>query len=271
MHRLEDTQRTEMAREMVTPLAQEGHLPQAPDAFDHGVVNLELTRGSEHAGHHGVREWERARPIPWQGQWRRVEAVAAARRHAHPESVRLMRVRCRQGETKACGALTNVVRLQRYGRQRLVIGHEREARRDAPRLRLTEARHWASGRVIETWRDRWTADIVPAFGTQGCGLETAQVCKAAAVTRHVRLSGVAPSLLQQAPASGSATERLTFAQGATTIGQTVHTSAREALQSLLKLAEPLLAQGHSCEHMLAVLMPVSYVTTRTANLPSRVK
>jgi hypothetical protein len=256
LHRLEDQKRTEIAREIVTPRDQEGHFPQAQYAFDNGVLNLELTRGIEHAGKHWVSELESSRHIQWQGQWRRVDAVAEALRHAHPESFRPRRVRCRHGETKAFWAFTNVVRLKRYGRKRLVIVHENEALRDAPRLLLTDALHWESGRVIETWRDRWTSEIFHEFGTQVCGLETAQVRKEEAVQRHFRLSGVAPSLLQQAPASGSATERFTFAQGATTIGQKVHTIAREALQSLLKLVEPWLAQGQSGEHMLEVLMPV---------------
>jgi hypothetical protein len=255
MHRLEDQKRTEIAREIVTPLEREGHFPQAHDAFDNGVLNLELTRGIEHAGKHWVSELESSRHIQWQGQWRRVEAVAEALRHAHPESFRLMRVRCRNGQTKAFWAFTNVVRLKRYGRKRLVIVQESEALRDAPRLLLTDALHWESSRVIETWSDRWTSEIFHEFGKQVCGLETAQVRQEEAVKRHFRLSGVAPSLLQQAPASGSATERFTFAQGATTIGQKVRTIAREALQSLLKLVEQLLAQGHSCEHMLEVLMP----------------
>jgi hypothetical protein len=37
--------------------------------------------------------------------------------------------------------------------------------------------------------------------------------------------------------------------------QKVRTIAREALHGLLKLVETLLAQGHSCEHILEVLMP----------------
>jgi hypothetical protein len=248
-------QRPASAREVVTPLEQEGHVPQAQYAFDKGVLNRELTRGIEHAGKHWVSALERSRHLQWQGQWRRVEAVAEARRHAHPESFRPRRVRCRNGETQAGWAFTQVGRLTRDGRKRLVMVHENEALRDAPRLLLTAALHWERGRVLETGSDRWTSDILHAFGKQGCGLETAQVRKAEAVKRHFRLSGVAQSLLQQAPASGSATERFTFAQGATPIGQKVRTIAREALQSLLKRVEQWLAQGHSCEHMWEVLMP----------------
>ncbi len=49
------------------------------------------------------------------------------------------------------------------------------------------------------------------------------------------------------------TLRFAFAQGDITIGQRVRTIARDALKSLLKLVEQLLAQGHSCEHLLEVL------------------
>ncbi len=141
MHRLEYKKRTEIAREIVTQLEQEGHFPQAHYAFDNGVLNLELTRCLEHAGKHWVSELESSRHIQWQGQWRRVDAVAAALRYAHPESFRLMRVRCRNGETKAFWAFTKVVRLKRYGRKRLVIGHASEALCDAPRCLLTDALH----------------------------------------------------------------------------------------------------------------------------------
>ena len=73
--------------------------------------------------------------------------------------------------------------------------------------------------------------------------------------RDPPLGGLCEPLLQQAPASGSETERFAFAQGTITIGQKVRTIARDALQGLLKLVEQLLAQGHSCEHILEVLMP----------------
>jgi hypothetical protein len=148
-----------------------------------------------------------------------------------------------------------VVRLQRYGRKCLVIVHESEGRSDAPRFLLPDTRHWASGRVIETWRYRWTLEILHEFGKQVTGPEAAQGRKEEAVKRHFHLSCVAQSLLQQAPASGSATERFAFAQGNITIGQKGRTIAREALQSLLQLVEQWLAQGHRCEHIWEVLMP----------------
>jgi hypothetical protein len=255
LHGLGYKKRPALALDIVQPLEQEGHFPQAHDALDHGVLSLALSRGIERAGTHWVSELECSRHSHWQGQWHRVDTVADLLRQAHPESVRALRVRCRNGETQPFWAFTKVVRLKRYGRKRLVIVHAQEDLGDTPRFLLTDALHWASGRVIETWSYRWTADIFHAFGKQGCGLEAAQVRKEEAVKRPFRLSCVAQSWLQQAPASGAATERFAFAQGTITIGQRVRTRAREALQSLLKLVEQLLAQGQSCEHILEVLMP----------------
>lgn len=255
LHRLGYKKRTEIARDIVEQLEQEGHFPHAHYAFDNGVLSLELSRCIERAGKHWVSELEGSRHIQWQGQWHRVDTVAQALRQAHPESFRAVRVRCRNGETKTFWVFTKVVRLKRYGRKRLVMVHEQEDLGDTPRFLLTDALHWDSGRVIETWSYRWAAEIFHEFGKQVTGLEAAQVRKEEAVKRHFRLSCVAQSLLQQTPASGSATERFAFAQGDITIGQRVRTIARDALQSLLKLVEQLLAQGHSCEHILEVLMP----------------
>ena len=255
VHRLGYKKRTELALDIVQQLEREGHFPSAHYAFDHGVLSLELNRGIENAGKHGVSELECSRHIHWQGQWQRVDAVAQALRQAHQESFRAVRVHCRNGETKPFWVFTKVIRLKRYGRKRLVIVHDQQDLGDAPRFLLTDALHWESRRVIETWSYRWTAEIFHEFGKQVCGLEAAQVRKEEAVKRHFRLSCVAQSLLQQAPASGSETERFMFAQGAITIGQKVRTIARDALQSLLKLVEHLFAQGHSCEHILGILMP----------------
>ena len=255
LHRLGYKKRTEIARDIVEQLEQEGHFPHAHYAFDNGVLSLELSRCIERTGKHWVSELEGSRHIQWQGQWHRVDTVAQALRQAHPESFRAVRVRCRNGETKTFWVFTKVVRLKRYGRKRLVMVHEQEDLGDPPRFLLTDALHWDSGRVIETWSYRWAAEIFHEFGKQVTGLEAAQVRKEEAVKRHFRLSCVAQSLLQQTPASGSATERFAFAQGDITIGQRVRTIARDALQSLLKLVEQLLAQGHSCEHILEVLMP----------------
>src|SRR5262249_35483603 len=158
--------------------------------------------------------------------------VVAQLRHHHPESFRPVHVRCRNGETKTFWAFTKTVRLKRYGRKRLVIVHETVSLTDTPRFLLTDALHWESGRVIETWSYRWASEIFHEFGKQVTGLEAAQVRKEEAVTRHFRLSCIAQSLLQRAPVSPSESERFAFAQGAITVGQKARAIAREALEGL---------------------------------------
>src|SRR5215472_12758239 len=99
----------------------------------------------------------------------------------------------------------------------MVIVHEREDLTDAPRFLLTDALHWGSGRIIETWTFRWTAELFHACGKQGTGLEAAQVRTEEAVKRHLRFSGVAQSLLPRAPAVASSGEKCAFAQGQITL------------------------------------------------------
>src|SRR5215475_1582006 len=254
-HRLAYKKRTEMAVEIVQQLEQEGHFPQAPYAFDNGVLTLALTRLIEGVGKHWVSELESSRHIQWFGQWRRVAEMAATLRQEHPESFRPVRVRCRNGDMKPCWVFTKVVRLKRYGRKRLVIVHEAAELTDVPRFLVTDALHWESGRVMETWSYRWASEIFHEFSKQVTGLEAAQVRKEEAVQRHFRLSCVAQSLIQQASASGAETERFAFAKGETTFGQRCRTIARDVMHGLLQFVAQLLRQGRSCGEILEMLIP----------------
>jgi len=254
-HRLAYKKRTEMAVEIVQQLEQEGHFPQAPYAFDNGVLTLALTRLIEGVGKHWVSELESSRHIQWFGQWRRVDEMAATLRQEHPESFRPVRVRCRNGDMKPFWVFTKVVRLKRYGRKRLVIVHEAAELTDVPRFLVTDALHWESGRVMETWSYRWASEIFHEFSKQVTGLEAAQVRKEEAVQRHFRLSCVAQSLIQQASASGAETERFAFAKGETTFGQRCRTIARDVMHGLLQFVAQLLRQGRSCGEILEMLIP----------------
>jgi len=86
----------------------------------------------------------------WQDQWRRIDEVASELRQPHPESFRRVQGRCRNGERKEFWAFTKTVRLKRYGRKRLAMGHERADLTDTPRFLVTDALQWESGRLIET-------------------------------------------------------------------------------------------------------------------------
>jgi hypothetical protein len=255
-HQLEYRKRTEIAWEIVQQLEEEDQFPQANYAFDNGVMHLELTTYIESQGKHWVSEVECSRHIQWYGQWRRVDVVAAELKREHPESFRPITVHCRNGERKACWAFTKTVRLKRYGRKRLVIVHEKQDLTDEPRFLVTDALHWESGRVLETWSYRWSSEIFHEFGKQVTGLESAQVRKEEAVTRHFRLSCVAQSIVQRTPTGESTSERYAFAAGKITYGQKWRAIGREVMRSLLELTRQLFAQGKSCDDLLELLMPV---------------
>ena len=170
-HRLAYKKRTEMVIEIVAYIEEEGHFPQAHYAFDNGVLTLELTRLIESKGKHWVSELESSRHILWEEQWRRIDEVAAELRREHAGSFRVVQVRCRNGEQKPFWVFTKTVRLKRYGRKRIVIVHERSDLTDSPRVLVTDALHWESGRIIETWSFRWAAELFHEFSKQGTGLE----------------------------------------------------------------------------------------------------
>jgi hypothetical protein len=219
------------------------------------VLSLELTQLIETSGKHWVSEIECSRLILWNGQWRRVDAVATELRQQHPESFRSLQVRARNGELKSFWAFSKTVRLKRYRRKRLVIVHQQPDLSDAPRFLLSDALHWESARVIQTWSYRWACEIFHEFCKQVAGFEAAQVRNQEAVKRHFRLSCVVQSLLQQATCQGKKSERFAFAQEKQTVGQRLYSLTREAYQQLLHLVEGLFAQGRSCEQVLEVIMP----------------
>ena len=247
--------RTEIVRDVVEQLETEGLFPNADYAFDNGVLTLELTQLMECKGKHWVSEIESSRFILWDNQWQRVDAVAAVLRQSHPESFRLLSVKKRNGETQNIWAFTKVVRLRRYGRKRLVIVHEQADLSDAPRFLLTDAQHWESTRVIETWSYRWSSEIFHEFTKQVTGLESAQVRNEQAVKRHLCLSCLAQSLLQRCTPQGGKSERFSFANGTQTLGQRLYSLSREALAQLLEFAHALFLAGQSSSHILEVLMP----------------
>ena len=254
-HKLAYKKRTEIVVEMVQQLEEEGNFPQADYAFDNGVLTVELTRLIESKGKHWVSEIESSRLILWNDEWQRIDGVAKRLREQHPESFRKVRVRCRNGARKEYWAFTKTVRLKKYGRKRLAIVHERVDLTDHPRFLLTDALHWESGRIIETWSFRWAAEVFHEFSKQGTGLEAAQVRNEEAAKRHLRLSCLAQSMLQRTPTVVSTSEQFAFAKGEITFGQRCRAITREVFSSLLSVAQRLFAGGYSCAQVTEALMP----------------
>jgi hypothetical protein len=254
-HKLAYKKRTEIVVEMVAQLEEEGNFPQADYAFDNGVLTIDLTRLIESKGKHWVSEIESSRLILWKDEWRRVDDVATELRQQHPESFRKVTVRCRNGGKKEFWAFTKTVRLKKYARKRLAMVHERADLSDHPRFLLTDAVHWESGRMIETWSFRWAAEVFHEFSKQECGLEAAQVRNEEAVKRHLRLSCLAQSILQRTPTIASTSEQFAFAKGTITFGQRCRAITREVFSALLSVAQRLFASGYSCAQVTEALMP----------------
>ncbi len=92
----------------------------------------------------------------------------------YPESFRHKSVCCRNKEQRVIWAFTKVVPLKKYGRKRLVIVHEKSDFSDAPRFLLTDALHWDSSRVFNTWSYRWPVETFHEFSTRLGRLERSQ-------------------------------------------------------------------------------------------------
>jgi hypothetical protein len=133
--------------------------------------------------------------------------------------------------------------------------HELADLTDTPRFLVTDALHWESGRIIETWSFRWAAEVFHEFSKQGTGLEAAQVRNEEAVKRHFRLSCLAQSILQRTPTVASTSEHFAFAKGESTFGQRCYAITREVCSSLLSLAKRLFAGGYACDQVVEALMP----------------
>ena len=255
-NRLAYRKRTEMAVEIVRQLDEEGQFPGVPYAFDQGVLSRPLTQLIEQADKYRVSEIECSRHIFWQNQWQRVDGVAQQLKKEHPESFRYKKVRTHQGEVKEIWAFTKVVRLKKYGRKRLVIVHEQAELGDSPRFLLTNAHHWESARVMQTWSYRWPIETFHEFCKQLAGFESAQLRNEEAVKRHFCLSCIAQSVLQHASCAGRKSEKFSFAQkNEHPIGQRLYQLSRESVQQLVELTQHPLAQNHSVEQIMEVIMP----------------
>ena len=125
--------------------------------------------------------------------------------------------------------------------------HERADLTDTPRFLVTDALHWESGRMIETWSFRWAAEVFHEFSKQGTGLEAAQVRNEEAVKRHLRLSCLAQSILQRTPTVASTSEQFAFAKGRSPLGNAAARSPAKCSHSLLSFAQRLFAGGYSCD------------------------
>lgn len=247
--------RTELLIAMVAQIEAEGQFPSADYAFDAGVCAAELTQVIEQQGKHWVSELACNRSVLWHNQWTRIDQVAQRLRHESPQSFRHYRIRQRNGQTKEIWAFSKTVRLKKIGRKRIVIVHATEDLCESPRFLVTDALHWDVSRIAMTWSYRWPCEIFHEFTKAFCGLESAQLRNEDAVKRHICLSCLAQSFLQNSPTAGATSEKLSFATTPPSIGQHLYGLTRESFHAVLQLGHSLFQQGKAVEQVLEVLMP----------------
>lgn len=247
--------RTEILIEVVQQIEAEGQFAQADYAFDGGVCAAELTQVIEQADKHWVSELACNRSVLWHNQWTRIDAVATELRQRAVSAFRHYQIRQRNGEPKELWAFSKVLRLKKIGRKRIVIVHEKADLSDPPRFLVTDALHWDVKRIAITWSYRWPCEIFHEFTKEIGGLETAQLRNEEAVKRHLCLSCLAQSMLQNAPIAGRKSEKFSFAMETPSIGQKLYGLTREALIPMVQLIHSLFEQGQSVEQVMEVMMP----------------
>ena len=254
-HKKAYKKRSVLFREMVQRLEEEGVCSPAVYVFDNGVRSLELTQDLEARGKVWLSTLEKSRHIFWDNRYQRIDEVAGQLRTHHPESFRQVTVQLRNGEETTYWVFTKCVRLKRYGKKRIFIVYETEDLSDEPRFLVTNALHWEAKKALQTQSYRWTSEIFHEIDKQDAGLESAQVRNQDAVEKHVRLSCVAQSILQDVVAPPSTSERFAFAKGQITSGQRGHTITREIFKNVLHAAKLLFEKGRSPDQVLDQLMP----------------
>jgi hypothetical protein len=247
--------RTELCLELAQKTEEEGNFPQANYAFDNGVLNLELCQFIEGCEKHWVSELERSRKIIWDGEWLRIDKVFQILKETSAKSFRPVIVKQRDGKTKSYMVFSKVVRLKKYNKKRLVIVCETMDLTDNPKFLITDAKHWESTRVLETWSYRWSVEVFHEYCKQVTGLESSQVRNEESVKRQSRLSCVSQSLVQRVSGEASKSEKYEFAKGEITIGQKVRTIARESFLSVINLIRSLTSQNKTSEQILEVIFP----------------
>jgi hypothetical protein len=150
---------TEQVVAVIAALEEDNTFSGIQYAFERSVFSPRLATFIERHGRHWVSDLEGGRDVQWQGPWMRIEQVAEILRRESPQGFRRLAIRWEPGQTKQFWALTRSVRLDDYGRKRVVIAYEREDLSDPALFLFSSALHWEGNRVLEMWNYRWLARL----------------------------------------------------------------------------------------------------------------
>jgi hypothetical protein len=142
---------------LIADLEEKRTFPDAQYVLAGRLLTPRLAKFIESTGKHWVGQLEGRCPIQWEGPWLRLEQVAEKLRLESPQSFRVVTVQSANEaeEGKKLQIFSRSVRLDHYGRKRIVILHEAADLSDPPVFLFTDALFWEGHRIVQMWQYRW--------------------------------------------------------------------------------------------------------------------
>jgi len=149
----------EVVIELITHLERNHLFPHAHYAFAEKLFIPRLIRMIETFGKHWVGPLPDEVLIQWEGPWWKIKKVADQLRHDSPQSFREAIIQSADGTSQAWYIFTRSVRLDDYGRKRIVIAYDTSDLSGPPLYLFTDARYWEGSRIVQMWQYRWDEQL----------------------------------------------------------------------------------------------------------------
>ena len=144
-----------------------------------------------------------------------------------------------------------------YGRQNLLISHQREDLSDASRVFIGNRRHWRVQHMTRVGRHRWPVEEYHKEG-KAEGLDQYQVRNFEAIEKHIALVALVYSLLQHARYDDALLNRLQSQLDGNIKGSLAfwrRTTQAQVLWLLVQWIDSAIQQGWSLEQIMHILKP----------------
>jgi hypothetical protein len=145
----------EIVLALITDLEQKKTFPQAHYAVSSRLLTPQLAQVIESYGKHWVGQLEGTTAIQWEGPWWKIGKVAEQLRRNSPLSFREAKIQTANQTIAIWYVFTRSVRLEGYGRKRIVIAHDTPDLSGTPLYLFTDALYWEGRRVVQMWQYRW--------------------------------------------------------------------------------------------------------------------
>jgi len=146
---------SDVAYALVADLEEKGTFPDAHYVLAERLLTPRLAKLIESVGKHWVGQLEGRCPIQWEGPWLRLEQVAEKLREESPQSFRSSSILDTHEVSRPVYIFSRSVRLDHYGRKRIVIMHGTEDLSDPPLFLFIDALFWEGRRIVQMWQYRW--------------------------------------------------------------------------------------------------------------------